>query len=244
MTSLSQTAYVHIREKLLRGDLDPGYELSETKLVNELGISRTPIREAIRRLECEGLLDQVAKRGTFVRRPSRREIEEIFQIRLLLEPFAAQQAALLRQPEALGPLEELFQMMQSLAEQFLATEDEVRRHALVCEHGVLDMQFHELLLKASGNERIAKIVSDAQIFRLAMGFPAKVAQDALQALPQTNKEHGDILRFVLLGEAQAAHDAMTAHVTMGRDNTLRYFDWLASQASSAAARQAENSPHE
>jgi len=234
MASLSQVAYDHIRDKLRRGDFDPTYELSETKLVNELGISRTPIREAIRRLESEGLLDQVPKRGTFVRRPSRREIEEIFQIRLLLEPFAAQQAALHRKPEALVPLEDLFQTMQNEVERFAATEDHTQRHALICEHAVLDMQFHELLLKAGGNERIAKIVSDAQILRLAMGFPLNVSYDALTALPQTSREHAEILDFVQRGEADAAHDAMTAHLTVGRDKTLRYFDWLESQSRSGA----------
>src|SRR5262249_6353502 len=83
MPNYSQKAYDHIRSKLAQGLLGGAGDRPEPILARELGISRTPIREAIRQLASEGLLEQRAKQGTFIRRPDRRDLDEIYQVRIL-----------------------------------------------------------------------------------------------------------------------------------------------------------------
>src|SRR5258708_6678592 len=90
---LREHAYKHIHGKLLAGEMPAGHVVSEHSLAREIGISRTPVREAIRRLEQEGILEQVPRYGTIVRRPERRDLEELYQLREALEPYAVAQAA-------------------------------------------------------------------------------------------------------------------------------------------------------
>src|SRR6201995_3075492 len=82
---LREQAYKHIHGKLLAGELPAGHVLSEHSLAREIGISRTPVREAIQRLEQEGVLEQIPRYGTVVRRPERRDLEELYQLREALE---------------------------------------------------------------------------------------------------------------------------------------------------------------
>ena len=88
-SSLKQLAYQHLRTRLLSGALPPGQRISAYDSAKELGISQTPVREAIGLLESEGLVHQIPKLGVFVRRPDRREIAELYDLRILLEGFAA-----------------------------------------------------------------------------------------------------------------------------------------------------------
>lgn len=222
MASLSQRAYDHIRGKLLRGGL---LELSETKLVGELGISRTPIREAIRRLESEGLVDQVPRRGTYVRRPNRHDLEELYQIRLLLEPFAAGAAAERINDQT---VEQLAAANEQMRDRFQHFDPQLQEHwpQLIAEYAAADLQFHETLISATGNLRLLKIISDAQVLRQALGHPSDAPDEILTNLPEANAEHEAIFNAVAGGDAPGASAAMEQHIIRGRTRALKYFDWL------------------
>ena len=84
-SALSDTAYAYIEEKLARRAFRAGQKVSEHRLARELGISRTPVREAIDRLKNEGLLVQLASSGTFAVEPTRRQIVEMYEVRMALE---------------------------------------------------------------------------------------------------------------------------------------------------------------
>jgi DNA-binding GntR family transcriptional regulator len=225
MSSFSQLAYDHIRSKLAHGL--PGLrELSEPLLARELGISRTPIREAIRQLESEGLLEQRAKRGTFVRRPDRQELDEIYQVRLLLEPFAAAEAARLLDAASLRKLDDLLAAMRDVIEQSRAVASESDRDRLLQIHAVHDTDFHAVIVRGGNNRRIVKIVADANVLAMAMSFPKDSPRGALPSMARSYREHKRILQALRRRDAAAARDAMSQHLTRARASTLAYFDYL------------------
>jgi DNA-binding GntR family transcriptional regulator len=89
----SEKAYIEIRNHILKFKIDPSEPLSEVELSSLLGMSRTPIREALRRLESEGIIITYGKRGSFVNIPTLNEIRDIFEVRMFLEAAAAKLAA-------------------------------------------------------------------------------------------------------------------------------------------------------
>lgn len=229
MSSFSQRAYDHIRGKLTHG-WPAASELSEPILARELGISRTPIREAIRQLETEGLLEQRPRRGTFVRRPDRQELDEIYQVRLLLEPFAAAEAALRLESPALANLDELLAAMRDVIERSRVVDMETERDRLLQIHALHDTGFHEGIVRAANNRRIVKIVADANILALAMSFPKDSPRGALPSMERSFREHKKVLQALKRHDPRAAREAMAQHLTRARASSLAYYDFLERQA--------------
>jgi len=226
MNRFSQRAYDHIRAKLAAGLPGPG-ALSEPGLARELGVSRTPVREAIRQLESEGLLEQRPKRGTFVRRPDRRELDEIYQVRLLLEPFAAATAARLLDAAALRRLASLVKAMRAVIAQSRAVPSETERDRLLQTHAGHDTAFHEVIVRGAGNRRIVKIVADANVLALAMSFPKDSPEGALPSMERAFREHKAIYQALKRRDADAARAAMEHHLARARSSTLAYYDYIA-----------------
>ena len=100
-TTLRQQAYQHLRERILSGELGAGTQLSEPDLAKQLGMSRTPVREALRQMENEGLLDYAPRFGAMVRVPDRDELSDMYAVREALESYAAAEAAAKIKPSAL-----------------------------------------------------------------------------------------------------------------------------------------------
>ncbi len=105
--SVSQQISEFLREAVVQGTIKPNQHLVEESIARELGVSRTPVREAIRRLEAEGLVEYVAQRGSVVRQVSVEEISQIYDVRILLEGHAAKLAATYAQPRDLLALEKI-----------------------------------------------------------------------------------------------------------------------------------------
>ena len=103
--TLKQHAYEVIRTKILSGVLKPGSRLSDELLARELGISRSPVREAISQLASEGMVDYRPRTGAYVKGPDRCELEELYEIREPLERYAARKAAAGISPEGIARLE-------------------------------------------------------------------------------------------------------------------------------------------
>jgi DNA-binding GntR family transcriptional regulator len=225
VANYSQQAYEHIRSKLTLGLFDGG-DLSEPGLARELGISRTPVREAIRQLASEGLLEQRPKQGTFIRRPDRRELDEIYQVRILLEPFAASQAAKLFDASGLRELHTLLAGMAETIARCRRIDDEAGRERLLQVFAGKDTAFHESILRAGANRRIQKIVADANIVALAMAFPKDSRLGALHGMVRAYREHQKIARALKRRDSRAARLAMLRHLTRAHRSTLDYCDYL------------------
>jgi DNA-binding GntR family transcriptional regulator len=142
--TLRGRAYDILKRQLLAGELNPGERVNEVVMAAQLGISRGPLREAIRNLEQEGLLIAAPHRGAFVRRLSQEEAAELQEVRLALETAAACRLAHRWNPEALAMLEERLARMQGLHHD----------NSTLAERMAADLAFHEGICEASGNETL------------------------------------------------------------------------------------------
>ncbi|HEY3898553.1 MAG TPA: GntR family transcriptional regulator [Chthoniobacter sp.] len=219
---LRDQAYKHIHGKLLAGDLPAGQVLSEHSLAREIGISRTPVREAIQRLEQEGVLEQVPRFGTIVRRPERRDLEDLYELREALEPYAVAQAAN-RLDEAdlitLGRLcDEIGALATGLkkARRPVLDADEMRRLLSA------DLCFHMVLLRASGNRRLIKIIADSQMLTRIFGTPRQ--EHSLAVVERIHRFHSDILDSVKLRRGERARQLMSAHIRSSMREALEHYD--------------------
>jgi DNA-binding GntR family transcriptional regulator len=133
-----------LREAIISGRFAPGTSLSEVALAEAYAVSRTPVREALKQLQVEGLVEIRPRVGTFVRQPSRREVVELFEIKEMLEGLASRLMA------QRGPVPELDRLEANLtaSEDAVATNDAEAYAALVHE-------FHQLLVDGSDNTRLA-----------------------------------------------------------------------------------------
>lgn len=148
---------------LLYGEIAVGSRISSVELSKKLGISRTPIREAIRRLASEGLIKQVSGYGAFMQMPTSEELVELYDMREVLESFAAAEAAERITDEELAELDDCCVQWREMILQ-------LRRHTgkglisrLYNRWITLDERFHEVLLTASRNRLLRKAVSDMRL---------------------------------------------------------------------------------
>jgi DNA-binding GntR family transcriptional regulator len=140
-------AYATIRADIIAGRHRPGTHLREEQLASALGVSRTPVREALRRLAAEGLINFLPNQGAFVSSWSAEDLRKIFELRALLESTAAGQAAANMSEPDLRRLRELAAGMVRLAES--------REPGFLDQISVLNREFHGIIMRAANNERLA-----------------------------------------------------------------------------------------
>lgn len=143
--SVRQAAYHQLRQAILNLELRPSQRISEPALAESLGISRTPIREALQRLAQEGLVELTPARGARVRVISPREVEEVYQVRALIEAEAARRTALVASEDQLANLQAILQQLD--VTEPAAQSDQVR----------LDMAFHAAFVAAADHGVLAQV---------------------------------------------------------------------------------------
>jgi DNA-binding GntR family transcriptional regulator len=194
-----------LREDILAHRLAPGERLVEVDLTSRFAVSRGPVREALRRLAAEGLIEHAPNRGAFVRLLSTREISELFQIRLELEALAARLAA-----EAADPRERA-----RFAEEIGMIFDDAPRKT--CEYLEENAAFHDSIMRLAGNRQLRDL-------SMRLHLPLIMAQvgDALsvEVLRASVSEHRVIARAILAGDPDAAAAAMRAHLQRAADFAL------------------------
>jgi DNA-binding GntR family transcriptional regulator len=220
--SLSAKAYQHIQRKLLSGEWSAGDVLSEHSVAQEIGISRTPVREAFRHLEQEGVLEQVPRFGTRVRALDRRDLVELYELREALEPFAVAQAAGRLTPEDSATLEALCGEFQKVAAE-LRQKGKSRPDAAMMKRLMsADMAYHQLLIRAAGNRRMMKIVADSRV--LARIFSTSRQEHDLKVIEQTHRYHVGILQAVQCGRAEEARTLMAEHIRASLQEALEHYE--------------------
>lgn len=157
MRPLRELVFEALREAIVKGDLAPGERLMEVQLAEELGVSRTPVREAIRRLELEGYAVMVPRKGAYVASLSAKDVADVFEIRTALEGLAAELATERITEEELEELERRLHFVARRVE-----EGDLSRLVEA------DTEFHDLLYRASRNQRLVQIIGNLreQIQRL------------------------------------------------------------------------------
>ena len=196
-----------LREAIRKGILEPGERLMEVQLAEELGISRTPVREAIRKLEQEGYVIMMPRRGTYVSDISTNDVKEIFEIRSALESLATGLAARRIEPEELETLQNLLVEIEG----YIAKNDIEK----IVE---TDIKFHGLLYQVSRNERLVNIINNlkeqlARFRTLSMSYPGR--------LQETLEEHSEMVEAIANGDVSAARDAAEHHMERAEKTLLK-----------------------
>ena len=210
VSPLSELAYNLLRERILSKELAPGERLDLPRISKQLGISKTPLREAIHRLEIEGLIEIRPRSGTFVSRLDPVQVSESFELRTVLETYAAGLAAKECTQADLEALAELVSRIESIVRS--GKEEDVYPRYLELDHA-----FHRTLVVLSGNERLIAAHErenlHAQMARIRYRSSAK---DLLTSL----KEHRLILAALQERDAQAARQVVEAHLNRSRQALL------------------------
>jgi DNA-binding GntR family transcriptional regulator len=220
--SLREQAYKHIHGKLVAGEMPAGRVVSEHSLARELGISRTPVREAIRRLVQEGILEQVPRYGTIVRSPQRRDLEELYQLREALEPYAVAQVAGRVSNADLEMLARLCDEIADVAALVKKAPRTVVDAALMRRLLSADLGFHMVLLRASGNLRLMKIIAESRVLTRIFGTPRQ--EHDLAIIEETHRFHSRILAAVKRGDAETARTLMAGHIRASMQEALEHYD--------------------
>lgn len=194
--TVSEGVYGHLREELFTGRLRPGQWLREQELAEELRVSRTPVREAMRRLAQEGLLLITSNRGVRVRPITLAETVAVYEVRDRLEGMAAALAASHADRAGIDDLLERLEVMMALPDDDFVS------------HVRSDNDLHLCLATLSGNPVLAEFVQRLN----ERVTPAKVVTRDLNATPEVRAQHRAIVEAVARGDPEAAESAMRAHV--------------------------------
>ncbi|HEY8417620.1 MAG TPA: GntR family transcriptional regulator [Limnochordales bacterium] len=215
---LYEQVYQSLRRALLQGRFEPGARLTESRLAEELGVSRTPIREALRQLQHDGLLVADEQGRISVPAPDLQDIVELYECRMALETLAARRAALHADEAALAAMDGALQE----ADRALAAGDPVEALA----HNTT---FHDWLARAGGNRRLADLLAEVRTHIVYVR--AMVIQGSAMAT-EVRREHREILDCLRRRDPEAAADAVRRHL----EADLQRFMQGVGRRESAAAR--------
>jgi len=201
--SLHDEVASQLRERIFAGELSPGSFLDEVRLAEELKISRTPLREALKVLTAEGLVRHEPRRGCFVNEVTEKDLDEIFPVIALLEGRCAYEAALHVTDGDIEVLEDLHQKLVRFA-----------KAKRTNEYYQTNFAIHEAIISLAGNRWLAGVISDLRkIVKLA-----RLQQlHAPGRLDQSLSEHLSVFAALKARDAEGAEAAMRTHLTRQRD---------------------------
>lgn len=227
----SDVAYDFIRKRILGGDYPPGYSLMTNNLSTEIGVSRTPVRDALRQLEADGLVSIQARLGASVKTMDLKEFREMCGLRLALETHAAGLAAQYRTPDDLQELKLALDAMQRLTEKIIVSKQEsVFLADLVRE----DVRFHIAIMAAARNDLMKKEILRLHLInRVVSGGPNVVEKNLESEQQKADREtrnarrkvvlasHVEIYNAILQSDVSGAKAAMENHIQDIVEENLR-----------------------
>jgi DNA-binding GntR family transcriptional regulator len=200
MSKASDQAYDELRRRILSGELAAGTQLKEEELALLCGVSRTPVRDAIRRLEAELFVRRTDSQRSFVAEWTLDDIEEVFTLRGMLEGYAARRAARRAGPEQIARLGEINEQLRVvLAAEQLDVEAYLAANAA----------FHSLILETAASERLAGLLG--RLFLQPVVQQTAMAYDRAQ-LDRSYYEHTEITAAFAQGDPDWAEALMIAHI--------------------------------
>ncbi len=204
---LREKVFQFLRNSILDGKIEPGENLVETKLADDLGVSRTPIREAFRKLELEGLVSSVPNKGVVVKGISKQDTKDIFSIRMHLEPLAASWAALRITPDEITKLEENLQLME-----FYIKRGDLHQASKK------NTDFHAIIFEAAKSNPLKQILNSLQEYvHLARLASLKNPGRPEKALD----EHKCIFDAISAGNPDCAAECMKQHVLRSSESAQK-----------------------
>jgi DNA-binding GntR family transcriptional regulator len=207
---MGDAAYERLRSAIVGRRLTPGAALAETELAEALGVSRTPVREALTRLQLEGLVSRDRSGRLTVARLSREKVADLFEIRMLLECYAAQLAAERISDDELAALEVL-----------LAEDRAALQAGSIEDLAAINHRFHDVVVRAARNRALVALMRTLS-HRLVGLTPFAVGDRQSQA--NFVAQHASLLRLVRDGDGAGAAALVRDHLVQARDLLLQGVD--------------------
>ena len=205
---LRDVAYQTLRKAILRGDLQPGERLMEMKLADQMGVSRTPVREAIRMLELDGLVVMTPRKGASVAQLSDRSLRDVLEVRRALEQLAGELACERMTKKDFDDLAEANRRFTEVID----SED-------VTTVAEADEYFHSLIFKATGNEKLIQLVSQfrEQMYRFRI--------EHIKDLPDRDiliREHQEIMQALRKRDVELTKKCIGDHILLQEQNIAKH----------------------
>lgn len=205
--SLTSIIFDKIREEIINGRFKPGEKLVEIKLADELGVSRTPVREALKQLELDGLVDNIPNRGVIVKGISAGDITDILAIRLSIERLVGKWACERITEEEVKNLCEIYDLMEFYT--MKKDSDKIFE---------LNTKFHEILYSSAKSRYLESILNDFQLFiKSARSRSLKEPGRLEIAL----SEHKKILDSIKSRDIEATENALVYHIQKSNSNIVK-----------------------
>lgn len=205
---LGNIVYESLKESILNGSLKPGEKLMESRIAEDLGVSRTPVREAIRKLEKEKYVKMIPRKGAYVEDLTMEDILEVLEIRIVLEGLASKLAAR-------NISDEMKDRIRKNIESFDNASSELDRKELIS----LDEKFHHIIYQSSGNKKLNEIVRELQDqfqrFRLSYF-------NELSSYMKLANSHNKLYQAIIDGDEEAAEKYAIEHIEEIRDNIISW----------------------
>ena len=198
---LSNRVYKAIKQMILDNELVSGEKLNQEKLAKKFGISRTPVLSAFSKLQQEMLVEQIPRRGTYVKKLNKKEFQDLYDIRMRLEPLGAAEAAKLHNNVEMRRLEEILDDFETLVSE---------GHSKGLREK--DYEFHMMVMEMSRNELLKKIISAFNLNILSN------LEGLLKEPSQSLDEHKELVKAIKARNEADAENAMYRHIYGSRQN--------------------------
>ena len=209
-----------IRQRITTGEFPIGMQLRQAALASEFKVSRTPVREALRKLQAGGLITVTPHRGAVVRVPAPWEVRDAYEVRAELEGLAAERAATRIGPSDIAKLEQANDTMRKGAQRSDKSKPSSGR---VPPTTAANDTFHMVILEAAGNERLAQVIQ-----QINESFPRNVLAQVLVDDPGLRAvnvaEHDAVIEALRARDGAAARAAMREHVLTAGNHLARWYE--------------------
>lgn len=205
-----ERAFQEIRRRILEGHYAPGSRLTESELAEVVGVSRTPVRSALVRLDAEGLVELIPNRGAFVARWTEMELDHIFGLRIVLESYGAKLAAVKITEAEVDALRDLADRMDA------ALEGQARGYIDVCTD--LNNEFHFTILRATANRRLTALLGG--VYELPL-IHRTISRYSTEHLWRSWSQHRELISAFEHHDAEWAEAVMRAHILAARAVTIQ-----------------------
>lgn len=203
--SKKDKAYIYIKEKICTCKLMPGDFIDEKQIVDEIGASRTPIREALNKLEQENLIQIIPKKGIIVRNITAKNISDIFQIREMIEIYCVKNYGQNLDKKEVWGFKNLFTAEKNLKS----------------EHISNDVRFHLYLTSCNKNDYVQNVLQDIYWQSNRVRF---LTGERLDCSIEAQKEHNEIISYILDDDYANACESLKIHLSLSRSRTLSLFN--------------------
>jgi DNA-binding GntR family transcriptional regulator len=219
---LPEKIYNHLRKKLLAGELPPGARLDYKKISTEMGVSTTPVREAMGKLASEGLVELVPRAGAIVRKLGAQEAVQLYGVREAIETYAATKAAEKISEARLQQLDHHLGRMRSLITRTFAAGTDLMTGENLSEFLQADLSFHMTIIEAAGNPRLTKLAGDSHIHSRIFGVERFGHNQEL--LEEADQIHRAVFAALKKRDANSASGLIAQHIRRSLELTLTHID--------------------